>query len=170
MSVARFWSLASPHSPEQPEDDDMFSSDCTQARLRATFGKAVSVESPLQPSSKNGKKMLCILLSGDDEYYPPHLSARSPEFLPRWKTAVDEAGGGMSVEAGVIDGAKHDLSGETKEAKWGRVELCRRVVGYMREVLGGSGVEEAVSEAMRRMEKVDVGVEDVTKAISGTKL
>ena len=172
MSVSRFWSLASPTSPEEPEDDDMFSSDCTPARLHATFGKAVSDESPLQPSrngSFTGKKKLCVLLSGADEYYPPHLDAKSDLFLPRWRKAVEDCGGAMSAHAVVVKGAKHDLGGETEEARKGRTELCRRIVEYMREVLGKEAVEEGTWDNLKAMKTGGDG-EKIEQGVSGLKL
>lgn len=172
MSVARFWSLASPTSPERPEDDDMFSSDCTPSRLRDTFGKAVSDESPLQPlqnGTSTGRKTLCVLLSGADEYYPPHLDATSELFLPRWRKTVEEGGGAMSAHAVVVKGAKHDLGGETEEARKGRTELCRRIVEYMRELLGAEAVEDVVWDNLKRMKTTGDGGE-IDKGVGGLKL
>ena len=172
MSVARFQSLASPTSPEKPEDDDMFSSDCTLSRLHATFGKAVSDESPLQPlqnGSFTGKKTLCVLLSGADEYYPPHLDAASELFLPRWSKAVQDCGGAMSAHAVVVKGVKHDLGGETEEARKGRTELCRRMVEYMREVLGREAVEEGTRDNLKGMKRAGDG-EKIEQGVGGLKL
>lgn len=58
VSVARFESLASPQSPEQPGKDDLFSSDLSEERLNTTFGAVgrlgllqASESTPLSPRS-----------------------------------------------------------------------------------------------------------------------
>ncbi|KAK2763018.1 hypothetical protein FQN53_007344 [Emmonsiellopsis sp. PD_33] len=100
ISSRRFLSLASPDSPERPQEDDLFSSDLTDARLRETFG--------MVGSRGLLKKSLLAIPGGADEYAAPWLDKEGQ--LKRWEEATK---GGSSREgiwdpnSAVIPGATH---------------------------------------------------------------
>ncbi|KAE8353330.1 hypothetical protein BDV28DRAFT_133401 [Aspergillus coremiiformis] len=116
ISCRRFWSLASPESPERPAEDDLFSSDLGDGRLKETFG--VVAERGLV------KGKLAALYSGNDEYALPSVDKEA--LLERWKEAANA--GGMekwSEYSGVIPGASHNVNGEGQD--W----LVERVSQYL---------------------------------------
>ncbi|KAF7590578.1 hypothetical protein BBP40_002667 [Aspergillus hancockii] len=115
----RFLSLASPGSPEQPEEDDLFSSDLTEQRLRETFG-AVAERGLL-------KGKLAALYSGSDEYAVEWCDKEA--LLRRWKEATNAGGvDKWSEHSGVIPGASHNVKGEGQD--W----LVERVLHYVDSV------------------------------------
>ncbi|PLB36189.1 uncharacterized protein BDW47DRAFT_53833 [Aspergillus candidus] len=115
INAYRFWSLASPESPETPAEDDLFSSDLTDQRLKETFG-VVGERGLLR-----GKLM--ALYSGKDEYGAPGLDMEG--MLRRWKEAT---AGKWDEGSGIIPGATHNVQDEGQE--W----LAERVTGYLGRV------------------------------------
>ncbi|KAL3455655.1 hypothetical protein BJX64DRAFT_271954 [Aspergillus heterothallicus] len=122
ISSRRFLSLASPGSPQDPSEDDLFSSDLTDDNLRATFG-AISGRGVL-------KSKLLVLYSGRDETVPPWVDKVS--LLRRWQRATDAHQPVWHAQSGIISGATHTLAGP------GQVEarkiLVRKLIGFLRDI------------------------------------
>ncbi|KAJ5888068.1 hypothetical protein N7495_008109 [Penicillium taxi] len=119
LSARRFLSLASPDSPQNPAQDDVFSSDLNDKRLQETFGQIGS----------RGllKSKLVGLISGCDEYCPPYVDKE--KLLERWQAAT-EAGGALwdAETSGIIPGASHNVQDEGQE--W----MIERIVRYLKSI------------------------------------
>ncbi|KAJ9190759.1 hypothetical protein DTO164E3_9181 [Paecilomyces variotii] len=123
ISSIRFLSLVSPDSPENPREDDLFSSDLTDKRLQETFGAI--------PSRGLLKTKLLVLYSGNDEHTPP--SVDKEKLLQRWKNAANaEKEIWDSEHSGVVPGASHALSGDDEDEP--RRDLSARVAGYLKAI------------------------------------
>lgn len=119
LNAYRFLSLASPDSPENPADDDLFSSDLTDKRLRETFG-AVAERGML-------RSRLMALYSGNDEYGVPWVNKE--ELMARWKQVTNAGGAGTWDEnSAVIPGASHNVKDVGQE------ELVERVLNYLKGI------------------------------------
>ncbi|KAI9372666.1 hypothetical protein BJX61DRAFT_427373 [Aspergillus egyptiacus] len=120
ISARRFWSLASPESPEKPAEDDLFSTDLTDQRLEETFGMV----------GERGllKGTLVALYSGSDEYALEGCDKEA--LLKRWKRATDSKGVKKwdDEASGVIPGASHNVRDE------GQAWLMERVLGYLNRI------------------------------------
>lgn len=117
LSARRFLSLASPDSPEHPAEDDLFSSDLTDQRLKETFG--VVAERGLV------RTKMMFLYSGNDDYAAPWVDKE--KLMQRWKEAAN-AGGIEKYDSegsAVIPGASHNVKDE------GQGELIARVTRYL---------------------------------------
>ncbi|KAF9889978.1 hypothetical protein FE257_006852 [Aspergillus nanangensis] len=99
LTAYRFLSLASPDSPENPADDDLFSSDLSDQRLRETFG-VVAERGLLQGG-------LMALYSGNDEYGVPWVNKEA--LMERWKQATNAGGATWAETSAVIPGASHNV-------------------------------------------------------------
>lgn len=128
ISCRRFLSLVSPDSPESPSEDDLFSSDLSDAQLAATFGMVG------ERGLLRGK--LVVLMSGADQAVPDWVDKEG--LLARWKKVADT--GGKSVWhdslSGIIPGASHALSNDDQ------AEPRRFLVGRILEYLRGMGESE----------------------------
>ncbi|KAJ5485390.1 Protein of unknown function DUF1749 [Penicillium diatomitis] len=82
VSSRRFLSLVSPKSPAEPSEDDLFSSDLTDARLSETFGSIGS-------RGLLGQKMM-VLYSGRDQSVPDWVDKEV--LLDRWEKASNGCG------------------------------------------------------------------------------
>ncbi|KAF3386165.1 hypothetical protein F1880_001089 [Penicillium rolfsii] len=119
ITARRFLSLASPDSPANPSDEDLFSSDLSDKRLEETFG-AIGSRAILQSK-------LCVLYSGSDEYCPTWVNKEA--LMERWKQATEAGGAKWDAEtSGVIPGASHNVQDE------GQKELVDRVVRYLKSL------------------------------------
>jgi len=97
-------------------DDDYFSSDMSDERLKDTFGK---LGVPLM-----------ILFSGDDEHCPKFVNKE--RLVEKWVGVVKENGGIVDEEnGGIVRGATHNLEGNLEEVVR---DLCRRVCGFLERV------------------------------------
>ncbi|OAX83294.1 hypothetical protein ACJ72_02347 [Emergomyces africanus] len=128
VSATRFLSLASPDSPEAPGEDDLFSSDLTDARLQETFGMV----------SSGGllKKALLVLPGGADEYTAPWVDKE--KLLERWKVATTENSSNPDIwdpNSGIIVGALHSPSGPDQLQP--RKELVSRVKAFLANIEKG---------------------------------
>ena len=157
LSVERFWSLASPESPEGSwGEDDLFSADASEARLKETFGVTLAKneegeEGVLRPLKKTSRKEILVLQSKEDEHVPGHIDAEG--LLERCKGVAEQAGGALHGSSGFIEGAVHDLSGDNAVSVGGREVTMRRAVWrYLRDVLGHDEGEEAVERILREAE------------------
>ncbi|KAJ5950720.1 uncharacterized protein N7479_009133 [Penicillium vulpinum] len=116
LSARRFLSLVSPSSPEEPSDDDLFSSDLNDKRLQETFGM-VGTRGIIK------SKLLC-LYSGEDEYCPHWVDKEL--LLRRWQQATEAGGAKWDAEnSAVIPGASHNVHDE------GQQDLIDRVLRYL---------------------------------------
>lgn len=122
ISCRRFLSLASPSSPDLPGDDDLFSSDLSDAQLQRTFGK-------VHERGLLGTKLM-VVMSGRDQSVPAYVNKET--LLGRWQAATD----GTATEtiwdqehSGIIPNASHALSDPDQAAA--RDWLCKRVVSYL---------------------------------------
>lgn len=119
LSARRFLSLASPDSPANPSEDDLFSSDLSDERLKQTFGM-ISTRGIMQSK-------LLVLYSGEDEYSPKWVDKE--ELLQRWKTAAEAGGATWDAEnSGIIAGADHAVK------SIGQTELVERVLRYLQNL------------------------------------
>lgn len=126
MSARRWLSLA---SPDKNGDDDLFSSDLGEDRLRETFGRI-----PRETA-------LLVIFGEEDEYVPEFVDKEG--LVKRWVRAVEEGGGGAVVSGDstrLLEGASHNLNGNPE---WVVDELCRRVVRFVEELEKGKGGDEA---------------------------
>jgi pimeloyl-ACP methyl ester carboxylesterase len=116
LSARRFLSLVSPESPDNPSDDDLFSSDLSDQRLQETFGM---IGSRGMVASK-----ILFLYSGEDEYAPHWVDKL--KLLKRWQQAIEAGGAEWDAgNSGVITGASHNVKDE------GQQDLIARVLKYL---------------------------------------
>lgn len=122
VSSRRFLSLVSPNSPQNPDEDDMFSSDLGDEALKRTFG-AVRDRRLLKSNAP-----LMVLYSGRDQSVPPYVDKEV--LLRRWRTAL----GGDLWHTGsmIIPGASHALSDDDQAEP--RQILVRKVLAYLGDV------------------------------------
>jgi alpha-beta hydrolase superfamily lysophospholipase len=128
--TARRWvDIASP-APNYDGADDYFSSDHPEERLKGTFGKLPS-DVPL-----------LVLYSGNDDGVPKDVDKR--RLTQKWMH-ITEANGGVvdGINGGVIEGASHNLNGQTTEVD----DLLRRVASYLERL--DKGELSAASGASR---------------------
>lgn len=122
VSCRRFLSLVSPGSPEEPGEDDMFSSDLGDEQLGRTFGMV------RERGLLRGK--LAVLMSGADQSVPEWVDKEG--LMKRWR-AVADGGEGREVWdgefSGIIPGASHALSNDDQAEA--RQWLVKRVLGYL---------------------------------------
>lgn len=113
ISANRWLSLASP-GPDHAGQDDYFSSDFDNERMRRIFGKVGST-----------RTRLSLLCGGNDEYVPPNVDKHA--LIGKWLTHIKDGGGVVDDDAGIIKGASHNLGegGEPTE------DLKRRILGFI---------------------------------------
>ncbi|KAL4961113.1 uncharacterized protein BDV14DRAFT_129590 [Aspergillus stella-maris] len=128
LSSRRFLSLASPDSPAAPAEDDLFSSDLPDERLRKTFGM-VKTRGVLRRSS-NGSGNFLVLLGGRDPSVPKFVDKEA--LLGRWRGAVDRERRYWHCESGIIPGATHMLEGNG-QAEQRRI-LVHKVMVFLSDI------------------------------------
>ncbi|KAL4788847.1 hypothetical protein BDV19DRAFT_62180 [Aspergillus venezuelensis] len=128
ISSRRFLSLASPDSPASPAEDDLFSSDLPDERLRKTFGM-VNTRGVLRRSSGENENFL-VLLGGRDPSVPRFVDKKA--LLGRWRSAVDMERIYWHCESGIIPGATHMLEGDEQVEQ--RRILVRKVVVFLGDI------------------------------------
>lgn len=120
ISSRRFLSLVSPESPAKPADDDLFSSDLGDQRLKDTFG-AVGDRGLLRST-------LLVLYSGSDDFAPEWVDKE--QLMRRWENVTNEGGKiRWNANSGVVPGASHNVKDE------GQDDLVARVTRYLDDVL-----------------------------------
>ncbi|KAE8388194.1 hypothetical protein BDV23DRAFT_159534 [Aspergillus alliaceus] len=119
VSSRRFLSLASPDSPQKPDEDDLFSSDLSDAQLQKTFG-VIGSRGLL-------RSRLMVLYSGRDQSVPSWVD--KGVLVKRWSTVAGEFWHPKSM---IIPGASHALS-DDDQAEPRRI-LVERVTEYLDEV------------------------------------
>lgn len=119
LSARRFLSLTSPDSPENPSEDDLFSSDLSEKHHQQTFGM-IGSRGILQSK-------LLVLYSGSDEWCPSWVNKE--KLMHKWQQATEAGGGRWDAEnSGVIPGASHNVKDE------GQQELIGRVIRYLQSL------------------------------------
>ncbi|KAI9371281.1 hypothetical protein BJX61DRAFT_511986 [Aspergillus egyptiacus] len=125
LSARRFLSLVSPDSPQNPGEDDLFSSDLGPEQLGRTFGMV------RRRGLLRGKLM--VLMSGSDQAVPEWVDKEA--LLARWREAVEKERGEGGREiwddegSGLIPGASHALSNDDQAEP--RRFLLERVLKYL---------------------------------------
>lgn len=123
ISCRRFLSLVSPESPQSPQEDDLFSSDLSDAHFGKTFGMIH------ERGLLNHKLM--VLISGKDQSIPDWVD--KDKMLARWQNATDHNGKYQiwdDQHTGVIPNASHALSNDDQAEP--RKFLVERVLGYLK--------------------------------------
>lgn len=119
--TARRWLDVSSPGPNHDGADDFFSSDLSDERLRNTFGK-VPASSPL-----------LVLYGGADESVPQVVDKR--RLVQRWMQTTEQHGGAVDGRnGGIVEGASHNLNGQSAEIVG---DLVRRVAGFLGKVERG---------------------------------
>lgn len=113
ISANRWLSLASP-GPDHAGQDDYFSSDFDIGRMKRIFGKAGST-----------RTRLSLICGGNDEAVPPSVDKHA--LIGKWLTHIKEGGGVVDDDAGIINGASHNLGEGGKPTE----DLQRRIVGFI---------------------------------------
>ena len=116
MSAKRYLSLVSP-GPEHAGEDDYFSSDFDDDRLKRTFGKL----------GKTGTPML-ILYSQADPHVPEGIDTQL--LLGRWVRHIKDGGGVVDQGSGVVANASHTLKELGRPAK----DVFERVAGFLKRL------------------------------------
>ena len=120
ITAQRWVDVASP-GPAHDGADDFFSSDLPDERLVSSFGK-LPASSPL-----------LILYGGADEAVPAAVDKR--RLVQRWMHVTEQHSGAVDgVNGGVVEGATHNLNGQSLEIVG---DLVRRVVGFIGRVERG---------------------------------
>ncbi|QDS69523.1 hypothetical protein FKW77_007477 [Venturia effusa] len=122
ISCRRFLSLISSESPQSPSEDDLFSSDLSDAQLARTFGMVK------EQGLLNYKLM--VLQSGADQSVPDWVDKN--KVLERWRNAINHNGKydiWDEEHTAIIPGASHALSNDDQEEP--RKLLVGKVMGYL---------------------------------------
>ncbi|EEA27165.1 hypothetical protein TMatcc_004556 [Talaromyces marneffei ATCC 18224] len=124
LTARRFLSLASPDGPENPGEDDVFSSDLSDKRLQETFGM-IATRDLL-------KTKLLVVYSGSDEYVPKKVD--KVKLLERWKAASNKSFQKVwdDENSGIVPGASHNIGGDGEGNA--REDLVKRVKAYLKDV------------------------------------
>lgn len=110
MSAYRTYSLLA-----KGGDDDYFSSDLSDEHFSGTFGRIPR------------ETRMCFLLGSEDPYVPKSVDRKA--LLERWTRIVREGGGEVDDgNGGVVQGAHHNLNGDSEEVVR---DLVGRVVGFV---------------------------------------
>lgn len=116
ISASRWLSMASP-GPAHAGEDDYFSSDLGDERLRATFAKIGGTGA-----------VLGIYYGGEDEAVPESVDKRA--LVERWIRIVEDGGGVVGEGSGVVPGATHNVEGGGKPLE----DLIGRVGRMIKQV------------------------------------
>lgn len=95
VTANRWLSLSSP-GPDHAGQDDYFSSDFSDERLRTTFGRLGKTET-----------RLCWIYGENDQYVPEDMD--KVELLDRWHRIARDGGAQVDEESGVLEGGSHTL-------------------------------------------------------------
>lgn len=116
ISAKRWLSLVSP-GPEHAGEDDYFSSDFDDERLRRTFGKLGSTKTPI-----------CILFGEKDSFVPETVNRM--ELVGKWERYVREGGGVVGEGSGVVP----DMSHTVKELGAPLDDMIGRISRFLVEI------------------------------------
>ena len=118
ISANRWISLLSP-GPDHAGEDDYFSSDFDEERLRRVFGKAGAA-----------RIRLSVLYGEKDEAVPEAVDKHV--LVGKWARHIRDGGGVVDEDSGIVKGATHSLEkgGEPVE------DLKRRILGFIERLEG----------------------------------
>lgn len=119
ISAKRWLSLASP-GPEHAGEDDYFSSDLGDERLRGTFGRLGEKGAPI-----------CILFGKKDQYVPEKVNRE--ELVETWHKHIKDGGGIVGDGSGIVPGMTHTV----KEMGASFKEMTSRIDKFL------AGIERA---------------------------
>jgi hypothetical protein len=119
VTARRWLSLT---SPDHRGEDDFFSSDLSDERLAKTFGS--------WPKSLR----LAFCYSGSDPFVPKSVDKEA--LVKKWEGLVEQAGGIVDDDSGVVPNAGHNLKGDPDNVV---EDLVGRVVRFLGRVGHGSG-------------------------------
>ena len=120
ITARRWLDIASP-APQHDGADDYFSSDLSDDRLKDTFGR-LPATAPL-----------LMLYGGSDDTVPEFVDKK--RLVQRWMRATGSNGGSVdAVNGGIVDGASHNLNGQSAEIVQ---DLVRRVNAFLAGVESG---------------------------------
>jgi len=114
ITASRWLSLMSP-PPVHNGEDDYFSSDFGEERLKGTFGRIGATQTPIQ-----------ILYGEKDQYVPESVNKK--ELVERWERAIREGGGIVDEDSGIMEGADHTVEAGGDQ---GIEDLVGRVVRFL---------------------------------------
>ena len=125
ISARRWLSLTSP-GPEHDGEDDYFSSDFSDERLKGTFGKIGATGVPI-----------CFAFSGADEYVPGFVDKEG--LVAKWERIIREGGGVVDEASGVVRGATHNVAKSAGErtTEDSVQDLLTRVVSFAQRMETG---------------------------------
>jgi pimeloyl-ACP methyl ester carboxylesterase len=108
-------------SPNKDGDDDFFSSDLPDDKLKKTFG-SLKKETPL-----------LFLMGGADQFIPKHVDREA--LVQKWTRIIKEGGGAVDeVNGGVQPGAHHNMEEDDETVIQ---DLCKRVNGFIARLVNG---------------------------------
>lgn len=113
LSAKRWISLASP-GPDHEGEDDYFSSDFNDEKLRRIFGQL----------GQTGDRV-SFLYGGSDQFVPNTIDKL--KLVSSWHEHVRQGGGVIDEGSGIVQGASHTL----KEGGEPLEDLIRRIVGFL---------------------------------------
>ena len=116
ISASRWLSLASP-GPEHSGQDDYFSSDLSDERIKASFGKV---------GDQTG--LFGIFYGGKDECVPGDVDKEG--LVKRWMEMVVKGGGKVSEQSGIVSGGTHNYEGGGQPLD----DLIERVRGFLVQI------------------------------------
>ena len=123
ISAKRWLSLASP-APEHAGEDDYFSSDFDDERLRRTFGRLGGTKTPV-----------CILYGEKDQYVPESVDKAG--LVERWENHIRKGGGVVDEGSGLVPGMSHTA----KELGAPTEDMIARVVKFLVRIENDSTVK-----------------------------
>lgn len=122
VTAKRLLSLTSP-GPAHIGQDDYFSSDLSDVRIKSTFGKVGS------------KARMLLLYSGNDEFAPHFVDKEV--LVWRWRKAIEAGGGTVDEGSTVVDGADHGLKRCTEKVL---EDVYGRIVRFLGRIEGKSAL------------------------------
>ena len=116
VSAKRWLSLASP-GPLHNGEDDYFSSDLDDERLRKTFGQV----------GRKGARLM-FLFGGADQFVPSTIDRTS--LVEKWHHHIRQGGGIIDQASGVVEKAGHTIPKDGP----GLEDLVGRILGFLKNL------------------------------------
>jgi len=158
LCISRFLDLASPSSPDNPRQEDFFSHDLKESRLKETFGQVGTRQ--LLEHTKAGQPSVLVLISESDEIVSKPATAH--DLLRRWEKALASDPThpvNLHRESKCINDGAHDLSGESLAQQRAMLVSFRgALLQYIDDVVGGVdelayGIYEQGKKKIRQFEE-----------------
>ncbi|KAJ4286532.1 hypothetical protein N0V90_013232 [Kalmusia sp. IMI 367209] len=158
LCISRFLDMASPSSPDNPRQEDFFSHDLHDSRLKETFGQVGARQ--LLEHAKAGRPSILVLISESDEVVSQPATAH--DLLRRWEKALASDPTrpiDLHRESKCIKDATHDLSGASLAQQRAMLVSFRgALLQYIDDVIGGVdeltfGIYEQGNDRLRQLEE-----------------